>query len=164
MYLVKVFLFFSAFGFFIEIFMKFMFHPSMNTGILYGPWIPIYGLGVVVTVVTGNFISKKMKNNIWKQALVMFFALFVIISLLEFSGGMLLEYTFGIIYWDHSHFALSIGPYIAAEMSIIWALLLSIFYYGIKNKADLVLKRIPNNVALFILILFCMDVIFTFLA
>lgn len=162
MYFVKIFLFFSMFGFFLEIMMKFLFHPSMNTGILHGPWIPIYGLGIVTTIVLCDLIARKIKKNIWLQALIMFIVMIVVISLLELSGGMFLEYTFDIVFWNHSHFALSIGNYIAVEMSIIWSLMLLIFYYGIRNKTDILLGKVPKQLALFIFLLFSIDVVFTF--
>ena len=51
---------------------KLLFCPSMNNGILYGPWIPIYGFGCCLIIVIMRFVFNRIKVNRFLKILLVF--------------------------------------------------------------------------------------------
>ena len=119
MYYMNLFLISSIFGFVIETLLKtFLFH-SMNNGIMFGPWVPVYGFGTVIIVLVENYIFKRKDiSMLWKNILL-FGIVSLLLTLLEFIGGNLIEMFFHEIYWDYSDLMFNIGNYIALEMSVV---------------------------------------------
>ena len=48
LYYINSFLIYSIIGFLLETTLKTFFIKGMNNGILYGPWIPVYGIGGIL--------------------------------------------------------------------------------------------------------------------
>ena len=51
LYYINSFLIYSIIGFLLETTLKTFFIKGMNNGILYGPWIPVYGIGSVLIII-----------------------------------------------------------------------------------------------------------------
>ena len=58
MYYVNIFFVFSLVGFLFENFINIFFNDNFNSGILYGPWTFIYGIGVLLVVVLNKFLAQ----------------------------------------------------------------------------------------------------------
>ena len=58
-------------------------HIFVNRGVLYGPWLPIYGSGGVAILV----LLKKYRD----KPIVLFFATMLLCGLIEYVGGWFLE-------------------------------------------------------------------------
>lgn len=85
----------------------------INRGFLNGPWCPIYGTGALFII---HFLSP-LKDNI----ILLFFASFVITSLIEFMTGFALEKIYKCRWWDYSDKPFNIKGYICLKFSLIWA-------------------------------------------
>ena len=59
MYYINYFFIFSILGHFIESF----FYPNSDSGILYGYWTPIYGIGTIIILLVNNYVNKKRKTE-----------------------------------------------------------------------------------------------------
>ena len=66
MYYINNFLFFSIFGHILESTVYLILNNNGYSGILYGPWTPVYGFGIILIILIYKFINKTKFNNIKK--------------------------------------------------------------------------------------------------
>jgi uncharacterized membrane protein len=92
-------------------------------GLLYGPYCPIYGVGALFLLV----LLIPIKDNI----LIFLPAAFIIITLLEYVTGYLLEKLLNLRLWDYSSNFLNINGRISLKFSIYWTILAYFFIYFI---------------------------------
>ena len=65
LYYINSFLIYSIIGFLLETTLKTFFIKGMNNGILYGPWIPVYGIGsVLIIIIIINCIFPVLKESV----------------------------------------------------------------------------------------------------
>ena len=147
---------FSILGHFIEGF----FYHSKDSGILYGYWTPIYGIGVITIIIISNILAKK-KLKVPIYIISLFLTSAIILSLMEFIGGHIIELIFHKVFWDYSSMPLNIGNYTSIPMSIIWGISSILFTYIVKTPIELIIKKIPRYITYILSILFLMDIIFT---
>ena len=58
MYLLNCFFIYSILGFIIEGLFTLIVSGKFSSGILYGPWTPVYGFGAILTIVISKKYSK----------------------------------------------------------------------------------------------------------
>lgn len=107
-----------------------------NPGFLKGPWLPIYGLGVIIMY----FISGLEINFIYK------IILFVLVpTILELVTGLFFDKYFNIELWNYSNKLLNYKGYICLLFSFYWGLLGVIYYFLIhKSVVDKLLGILGN--------------------
>lgn len=156
MYYINTFFIFSLIGHIIENFV----YTHVDSGILYGPWTPIYGFGVIIIILISNLLKKiKINKCLYPIALFTFSAL--ILSSLEYIGGTLIEHLYGRVFWDYSNQKFNIGKYTSLKMSLIWGLSSIFVIYIIKPLLDKFIKKIPKFITYILVFLFIIDIIFT---
>jgi len=158
MYYFNVFFLFSILGHFIENF----FYTGKDSGILYGYWTPIYGIGVGVIIFTYNLITKKFKLNSISKFIITFLIGSILLAGLELLGGIIIEKLLHTTFWDYSNEAFSIGRYTSLKMSLIWGICSVIVIYILKPIIDIIVKHIPNFVTYILITLLSADLILTF--
>lgn len=161
MYYLNMFFICSVLGYIIETSLKLLFFKSMNNGILFGPWVPIYGFGAVIIVLITDLFFKKRKV---KRTIKIFFTVVtsvVILTFMEWISGNLIEMLFGKVFWDYSQLKFNVGHYIALEISLVWMIFILIFMYILRPLIDKFIKKIPNWLSILVLILFLIDCIVT---
>lgn len=156
MYILNMFFISSILGHFIENF----FYTTKDSGIMYGYWTPVYGIGVVIIILINDFVSKKKLKPIY-HAIYVFFISALILSIMEYIGGFLIEILFHKTFWDYSNQALNIGKYTSLSMSIIWGISSIIFLYLLKPLLELIIKKIPKIITYILSIIFIIDFLFT---
>ncbi len=159
MYYLNIFFIFSIIGHIIENIV----YTHVDSGILYGFWTPIYGLGTLL-IITINHILDKIKINKKKKPLLLFIFSAVFLSTLEFIGGTIIEFIFGRVFWDYSYQKFHIGKYTSLAMSLIWGLASLLLIYILMPLLDKIIKKIPKWVTWILIILFVIDCIVTFIA
>ena len=163
MYLLNCFFIYSILGFFIEALMTLIFKGSFSSGILFGPWTPVYGIGTVLIIIISNKLFKNLHMNRLIETIVVFFIVSFSLSFLEWLGGTLIEIIFDTVFWDYSNQKFNLGKYISLEMTLLWGILSIIFIYIIRPIFDKIIKKIPKWLTIILSILFIIDVIMTFL-
>ena len=163
LYYYNVFIIYSFFGYLIETFLKHFFFHSMNNGILYGPFIPIYGIGVCLIIFIMRFIFNRLKVNRNYKIFLLFFISFFVLSFIEYLGGVFLELITNKVYWDYSPLRFNIGPYISLEISFLWGIMSIVIVYFIKPFTDKFIKKIPIWVTYLVLFIIICDIIYSFL-
>jgi len=76
-------------------------HMFVNRGTMYGPWLPIYGVGGVVIL----FLLDRFKANKWK----LFLSAVALCAVLEFASSWALDYFNNASYWDYKNMFLNLN-------------------------------------------------------
>lgn len=163
MYYVNCFFVYSVLGYFFETIISKITGNRFESGIMYGPITPIYGIGVVIILIVSKYLFINLHMPRWFETLVVFFSLIIILTLMEFIGGILIEKLFGIVFWDYSHLKWNIGKYISLEISLVWGFLSIFLIYVIKPLLDKFVVKIPTFISFSLIIIFIVDMIFTFI-
>ena len=158
-YYINCLLIYSMFGFIIETTIKYLFNPNMNNGSMYGPWIPIYGLGTCLIIIIERSVFNRLKTNRFLKIICLFLISMIVLTLLEFIGGHLIHLITSKVFWDYSKLKFNIGHYIALEISLVWGIASLIIIYSIKPIVDKSIKKIPSIITYSVLFIFLIDLV-----
>ena len=161
MYLTNCFFIYSFLGFLLEGIFTLIVSGDFSSGILYGPWTPVYGFGAVLTIVISKKIFKKMHQNKFIETLVTFLVLTIVLTVIEWLGGILIENLFHETLWNYKDYKFNIGKYIALEMALVWGIASILVIYFLKPIIDKLENKIPKSITTLLSILFIIDLITT---
>lgn len=161
MFYINFFLFFSIFGYLFETLCAYIFKSGFNSGILYGPWTPLYGFGVIIIMLLSNKIFESLHLNKVVETIVVFVVITIVLTVLEWLGGVLIEKLFHITFWDYSNYKYHIGKYISLEMSLLWGVGGIILIYLVIPFVCEFIKKIPFFITMILSSLFIIDFIVT---
>lgn len=158
-----MFFIFSAIGWVLEVSLFLLkTHIFINRGVLFGPWLPIYGTGCVLIILV--FVHSKMKKYL-TQPLLLFLLVMILCGLIEYSTSFVLELVTGLEYWNYEGHFLNINGRICLEGLIEFGLggLLCIYFLAPKlnnlfNKCN---KKFLISAFIVLLILFIGDSIYS---
>lgn len=162
MYYLNTFLLYSILGFLLETIRSFLVNSKFTSGILYGPWTPIYGIGIVIVILISNYLFAHLHLSRWVETFITFVIITLILTLLEWIGGILIEKIFHTVFWNYSKEAFSIGKYISLSKSLMWGVGSILFIYVLKPLLEGVIKHIPIPVTIILTLLMLSDFILTF--
>lgn len=163
MYYLNYFFIFSIFGHLLETMIYKLSNWNLESGFLYGFWTPVYGLGVVLILFISNLIFKKLKINKFLEVLIFLVVIMLVLTFIEYSGGILLELTFNKTFWNYSDHKFHLGKYVALDITLIWGLCSIVLIYLIKPYLDKIITKIPKWITYILLILFIIDVVLTYI-
>ncbi|MFV0362979.1 MAG: DUF975 family protein [Suipraeoptans sp.] len=127
----------------------------VNSGVLFGPWLPIYGAGSV-------FVLILLKPFREKRALTFILSMLVC-GIVEYISSWYLEATHGMKWWDYSGYLLNINGRVCLEGLLFFALGCYAIIYIVAPLIDNLLSKIPTRIAWVIaailLLLFAADLI-----
>lgn len=110
----------------------------VNRGTMFGPWLPIYGVGGVAALIL-------LKRFIDKPAMT-FGLTMVICGIVEYVTSWFLEVTKGVKWWDYSGFLLNLNGRICLEGLLTFAIAGCAFIYIIAPRLDELYNRIPAKI------------------
>ena len=157
MYYINYFFVASILGFIFETIFYTLFKWSGNSGYLFGPWTPVYGIGSIIIILLYKFIDKKIKTNKFIKIFIFFISISILLSTIEFIGGHLIEFIFNETFWDYSDHKFNIGKYASLEMSLVWGVASIAFICLIKPLIDKFIYSIPKTITYILTILFIID-------
>ena len=137
MYYLNNFLFFSILGHIFESILFLVLDNNGYSGIFFGPWTPVYGLGIIIII----------------------YAIFL--SLIEYIGGISIEIFFHKIFWNYSNHKFNLGYYVSLEMALLWGLVSCIYLFVFKKIIDIFIKKIPVFISIPVFIIFISDFVVT---
>lgn len=119
----------SLVGWFIELFFRRFVSQKkwMNPGFLTGPYLPIYGFGVVVLYGVSN-IPLGINIVAW-DVIARILIIGVGMTLIEFIAGLIFIKGFGIKLWDYSNRKGNIMGIICPIFSLAWLVVGSLYYF-----------------------------------
>lgn len=163
MYYLNYFFIFSIFGHLFETIIYKLMGVHRSSGFLYGPWTPVYGMGIVIIIFLSRILFRKIKlKRIYEILLFMIFT-FAILTIIEFLGGHLLHFIFHKDFWNYTDHKYNFGKYIALDVSLIWMIGSVVFLYLIKPWLDKIVVKIPKWITYILIILMIVDLAFTFI-
>ena len=129
----------------------------INRGFLFGPWLPIYGVGFFI--IWGIFKLLKVKKPVW-----VFLLGTVIATIAELTASYIIDATIGTPMWDYTGYFLNFDSRIALVPSLMFGLIITVAYCIIqpavvKLQDKIRTNRIHNICFLIIAILFFIDLI-----
>ncbi len=161
MYLLNCFFIYSIIGFLVESLYTLFINGHFSSGILYGPWTPVYGIGAILTIIISKKIFKNMHQNRLIETLITFLILSVVLTFIEWLGGILIENLFNETLWNYTDYKYNIGKYIALEMSLVWGLTSIFIIYFVKPIVDKISLKIPKILTIILSTIFILDLIIT---
>jgi uncharacterized membrane protein/HD superfamily phosphodiesterase len=133
----------------------------VNAGFLFGPFLPIYGLGAAATIFLEYFFSA------W-HLLPRFILLGAAITTVEYLVGFFAEKIFKLTLWDYSENKFNLHGRVCLHFSLIWTVLALIFAMFIHpaalNRVSLADDIYIKTAALLFLIYFAVDYTFSVLS
>ena len=144
LFLIFVFLFCvgSIIGWILELFWRrFEYKKWVNPGFLIGPYLPIYGFGLVIITLIHLFIGQYNLNPIITIVLMG-----LCMTLLELITGLFFL-KFKVRLWDYSNYFLNFKGVICFHMSLIWTGLGALYYYFLADYVMKALAWFSNNIS-----------------
>lgn len=156
---IVLFAFYSFLGWVIEVIYRSITQRRfVNAGFLFGPFIPIYGLGAAAAIILEYILSG------W-HLIPRFIILGVVLTALEYLVGFFAEKIFKLTLWDYSENKLNLHGRVCLPFSILWTVLAFIFVMFIHPEAlgrvSLVDDAHLKTAALLFLIYFTVDYSFS---
>ena len=108
-----------------EIFYWFTEGMLRNRGVLYGPWLPIYGIGAL-----GIYALKPLKRN----PLLLFLLCITVTGAVEYIIGFASIHLFGLKLWDYSGLFLDIGGIVCFRSVVSFGVLGLVFHYALSGR------------------------------
>lgn len=140
-----------------EIFYWFTEGMLRNRGILYGPWLPIYGIGTMAI-----YAMKPLK----KYPLRLFFLSVIATGMVEYAIGYIGIYFFGLRLWDYRGLFLNLNGIICFRSVVSFGVLSMAFLYIIEPMIEKMLSRRKTKsiywICLILLILFLVDCVLSY--
>ncbi|MGN1051327.1 MAG: DUF975 family protein, partial [Acutalibacteraceae bacterium] len=108
----------------------------INRGVLFGPWLPIYGSGgVLVLILLRRFADRK-----W----LTFLLSLSVCTVVEYFTSWLLEYIYGARWWDYSDYLININGRVCLEGALIFGLGGCVFIYILAPFLDTFITKIKK--------------------
>lgn len=129
----------------------------VNRGALNGPWIPIYGVGAVVSITLGyRFRAKPLREFIF---------IVIISGIIEYTTSYLMELVTGLRWWSYNGYYLNLNGRICLEGLIIFGIGGCAVVYWLIPYIEGHLKKMDSRILSIILIalvfLFIIDVFYS---
>lgn len=147
----------SIIGYIYEIILNLIFNGKfLSHGILYGPWLPIYGTGAILVSLLNKYKNKPLK---------IFIISFFITGILEYICGYLLLHFLHKRLWDYRGWFLNINGFVSFLSAFCFGIGSIIIIYllmpNIKKIVNKVNKKYLKIGLSIVTILFSSDVIIT---
>ena len=119
----------SLIGWIIELFFRRFVSQKkwMNPGFLTGPYLPIYGFGVLVLYGVSN-LSLGIPNQVL-DVIIHILIIGVGMTLIEFVAGLIFIKGFKVKLWDYNNRKGNIMGIICPSFSLIWLVVGSLYYF-----------------------------------
>lgn len=129
----------------------------INRGVLFGPWLPIYGAGGALILI----LLQKVRD----KPMVTFLLTMLIAGIVEFSTSFYLEVTKGMRWWDYSGYFLNLDGRICLEGLIVFGLGGLAAVYFIAPMLDNLYTKIPKKtktvVCIVLILAFSFDAVYS---
>lgn len=121
----------SLVGYIVEVFYRRFFSAKrwVNPGFMYGPYIPLYGFGVVILYGISNIDLVGMGLPTWAAILIHIAAIGISLTLIELIAGLIFIKAMHLKLWDYSDRKWNFKGLICPTFSLIWLVVGCIYYF-----------------------------------
>jgi len=128
-----------------------------DSGIFYGPMTAVYGVGIIAILLLNKYFFKKIKCNKIIKYLIEFIVLTLVLTLIEFIGGNVLNYLFDIDMWNYTKKPYNFGKYVCLELALTWGVMGILFIHIFKPFTDKILSKVTDKEVYLFLSIFLVD-------
>ena len=134
----------SFIGWILELFFrKITSNKWINPGFLSGPYVPIYGLGLITLYLVS--IIKLPYNSIVVIYVVKVLSISLLLTLIEYIAGIVFIKGMGIKLWDYSKMWGNIGGIICPLFSFIWTVLGAFYLFFVHDFIVIAIDLVSTN-------------------
>ncbi|HBD63243.1 MAG TPA: hypothetical protein DC038_02285 [Clostridiales bacterium] len=119
----------------------------ISRGFLTNFFCPLYGISGVIIVQVFNLIEINIDNRL-AALLAATAACILVVTLLEYSTGMILDRVFHHKMWDYSNLPLNLHSYICLDFSLMWGIVTLILAGIIHPLMEIVVYAMPEQAKL----------------
>lgn len=119
----------------------------INPGFLIGPYIPLYGFSLCLLYLISGLEDYISTGSILLDKLLLFAAMAVCITLLEYLTGLLSIKVMKVRLWDYSKIFGNVQGIICPKFSFFWAVLSAVYFFLIHPHIINALKWLSENLA-----------------
>jgi len=154
---------YSILGFFLERIINIIFLGEyFDNSVLYGPYQPLYGSGILMAILFYDFVlNRKVLNKHLKNVLLLITAI-AATAIAESVTGYGYEFLYDVVLWDYSEFFLCKLNYVCFIPTTIFGfgsfLVIKYIHPIFKNFVEI----IPNYVTYLVFLIFIVDIFYTF--
>ncbi len=170
MHLLMLFFIYAFLGWCLEVFYAFTKTKRfVNRGFLNGPFVPIYGVSVMLVHVLITSLLSAYPELSPTDMVAVFVLIISVSTLLELIGGAVLFHLFEARWWDYSHMRFNYKGFISLRFSLIWGFLGSAVFFVFHTRwlypfiVDME-PRLLNTMVTALSAVFLLDLFFTILA
>ena len=136
------FIIYSFLGWCLEsIYKTIIFKKPTNSGFLYGPFCPMYGIGAILMIWAGQLSS---------NPIVIFIMAFLIFSVWEYLVAVIIEKLFKTKYWDYSDLKFNLQGRVCLKNSTYWGILGVLLIYVIQPVIRNLTEMIPDDILVYV--------------
>ena len=110
----------------------------VKRGVLYGPWLPIYGTGGVLVLL--------LLRKTFRSPIITFFLTMVISSVMEYFTSWVLETNTGVRWWDYSGYFMNINGRICLQGAVVFGIGGCLIVYIFAPGLEMLYKKINANI------------------
>ena len=152
---INYYIYYSILGFLFETCCNVFIRSNYSSGILFGPFTPIYFFGFLIIMFLDK-ILKKQENKKFRN-IVFFILSFIILTIVEFIGGHLSYLLLGRDKWSYETWPLSMGKYVNVLVSLGWAIGSLIYDKFFLKKMNKIIEGMSNKLTFILCILYIID-------
>ena len=141
------FMMYSFIGYIYEVFLEVVVYRwgFSNRGVLFGPYLPVYGVGALAFLLCFNKILKKNKPDWFKfiKPFILFLGCMLLATLIELIASYILEFLIGSWPWQtYKDYSINFQARIALSPSIRFGLGGLLFLYILQPLFEKFVKRL----------------------
>ena len=116
-----------------------------NPGFCIGPYLPIYGIGLL-TVFVITYLEKYIPiDNVVAKRIILFVIMAICMTIIELIAGIVLLKFFNLRLWDYTDEKFNYKGFICLKFSIFWMLLSAGYYFFIHPIINENVEWLSNN-------------------
>lgn len=122
-------------------------HKWVNPGFLSGPYLPIYGFGLVLLYLIASLENYIDFGNEVLEKLLLFFLMMLGMTIVEYIAGIICLKHFKMRLWDYTDRWGNIQGVICPLYSFLWSVLGAVYYFLIHPRILRSLEWLSRNLA-----------------
>ena len=124
----------------------------VNRGFLFGPYLPIYGIGILALYFC---LRKLIKKETLPSILAVFLVVMIIVTVVEFSGSVFLEKCFNLELWNYDDHPLNLQGRISLPNSVCLSCGAMIILYYIWPVLEKMIAKLKQKPAIILAVILC---------
>lgn len=129
----------------------------INRGVMFGPWLPIYGCGSVLILI----LFRKLTG----RPILLFFSIAFLCGFLEYTTSWFLETYKGVRWWNYEGYFLNLQGRVCFIGLLVFGIGGCLLLYYLAPQADRIIRKLPLRwkkiIGLLLLLCFALDVIYS---